>query len=154
MTQYLLDTNIILRFCNAADTDHGLVVAAIAQLLNQGDDCVLTAQVLIEFWVVATRPAEVNGLGWTTDEVKAVIEQLLLQFLLLEESPEIFSTWLDFVSKNKIKGKRTHDSRIIAAMLTRQITHLLTLNPSDFRDASGSGIIVIHPQTLSNSQSN
>jgi hypothetical protein len=43
MTQYLLDTNIILRFCNAADTDHALIVEAIAQLLSQGDDCVLTA---------------------------------------------------------------------------------------------------------------
>jgi predicted nucleic acid-binding protein len=71
MTQYLLDTNVISRFCNAADVDHALVIEAIAQLLNQGDDCVLTPQVLIEFWVVATRPTEVNGLGWTAEETTA-----------------------------------------------------------------------------------
>jgi predicted nucleic acid-binding protein len=29
MMQYLLDTNIILRFCNAADAEHTLMVEAI-----------------------------------------------------------------------------------------------------------------------------
>ena len=32
--------------------------------MTQGDECFLTAQVLVELWVVATRPVEVNSLGW------------------------------------------------------------------------------------------
>ena len=43
-------------------------------------------------------------------------------------------------------GKRTHDARIIAAMLAHGITHLLTFNPSDF--AGISSITIIHPQDL------
>jgi len=43
-------------------------------------------------------------------------------------------------------GKRTHDARIIAAMLANGITHLLTFNPSDFTDISS--ITTIHPQDL------
>jgi hypothetical protein len=37
-------------------------------------------------------------------------------------------------------------------MLTQQITHLLTLNPSDFSVTPG--ISIVHPQTLRNSQHN
>lgn len=64
MTKYLLDTNVVLRFCNPSDVQHNLATDAISCLLTQGDECFLTAQVLVELWVVATRPVEVNGLGW------------------------------------------------------------------------------------------
>ena len=47
---------------------------------------------------------------------------------------------------NRVKGKRTHDARIIAAMLANRITHLLTFNPSDF--AGISSITIIHPQDV------
>lgn len=90
MTRYLLDTNIVLRFCNRSDLDHPLAVDAVTQLLNQGDECFLTAQVLIEFWVVATRPVEVNGLGWTTEQVHDIIQQLLLQFPLNDKFGNFF----------------------------------------------------------------
>ncbi|ELS44869.1 hypothetical protein C789_5347 [Microcystis aeruginosa FACHB-905 = DIANCHI905] len=33
-------------------------------------------------------------------------------------------------------GKRTHDVRLVAAMLANEITHLLTFNPSDFAGIS------------------
>lgn len=90
MTRYLLDTNVVLRFCNHSDVQHHLAIEAIYRLLNQADECFLTAQVLIELWVVATRPVEVNGLGWTTEKTRSTIDQLLNRFPLLEEPPEIF----------------------------------------------------------------
>ena len=43
----------------------------------QGNECYLTAQVLIELWVVATRLVEVNGLGWSIEQTRQVIDQLL-----------------------------------------------------------------------------
>jgi len=64
----------------------------------------------------------------------------------LEETPQIFPNWLNLVTTNKVMGKRTHDARIVAAMLANGITHLLTFNPSDF--AGISSITVIHPQDL------
>ncbi|MBW4539356.1 MAG: hypothetical protein KME43_09430 [Myxacorys chilensis ATA2-1-KO14] len=48
----------------------------------------------------------------------------------------------------RVMGKRTHDLRLIAVMLTHQITYLLTLNPRDF--PSDSGITIVQPQNLSN----
>jgi hypothetical protein len=42
--------------------------------------------------------------------------------------------------------KRTHDIRIVAAMLANEITHLLTFNPKDFSGIAS--ITVIQPQDL------
>jgi predicted nucleic acid-binding protein len=65
MPKYLLDTNILLRLSNPTDTQHELATAAVATLLSRGDECYVTAQVLVELWVVATRPVDVHGLGWS-----------------------------------------------------------------------------------------
>lgn len=146
MTRYLLDTNVVMRFCNPSDVQHQLATDAISRLLLQSNECLLATQVIIEFWVVATRPTQVNGLGWTIEQTRSTIDQLLDRFPLLEESPQIFPNWLNLVTTNRVMGKRTHDARIIAAMLANGITHLLTFNPSDFTGISS--ITTICPQDL------
>jgi predicted nucleic acid-binding protein len=85
--RYLLDTNIILRFCNPSDIQHELVTEAVATLLAQGNECYLTPQVLIEMWVVATRPTDVNGLGWSSAYTRNVIDELCKRFPLAEDGP-------------------------------------------------------------------
>jgi predicted nucleic acid-binding protein len=119
-------------------------------LLSQGDECYLTAQVLVELWVVATRPVDVNGLGWPIAQVRGAIEQLLDQFPLASENPQIFPAGLELVTTQQIHGKRTHDARIIAVMLSNDIRHILTLNPKDFLGVSD--ITIVHPQTIAASQ--
>ncbi|WP_017299554.1 type II toxin-antitoxin system VapC family toxin [Nodosilinea nodulosa] len=146
MVSYLLDTNIVLRFSNPSDEQHELATAAVESLLMQGNECYLTAQVLIELWVVATRPVDVNGLGWSIEQTREVIDQLIDRFPLVEEGPQVFSTWLSFVSENKIKGKRTHDARIAAVMSVSDISHVLTLNPTDF--SGFPGVSVVGPQDI------
>ncbi|MBD1878468.1 type II toxin-antitoxin system VapC family toxin [Coleofasciculus sp. FACHB-T130] len=142
MTRYLLDTNVVLRLCSPTDVQHSLAIDAISCLLTQEDECFLTAQVLVEFWVVATRPIEVNGLGWAVEQTRNTVDQLLDRFPLLEEIPQIFPNWLDLVTINKVMGKRTHDVRIVAVMLAHGVTHLLTFNPRDFAGISGIKIML------------
>jgi predicted nucleic acid-binding protein len=146
MTCYLLDTNILLRASDPSSPSYTLAVEAVSRLLSQGDECVITAQVLIEFWVVATRPVAVNGLGWSVEQTSHKIQQLLAQFPLLEETPQIFTNWLEVVTTAQVMGKRTHDARLLAIMLANGVTHLLTLNPSDFNSAAN--ITIVHPQEL------
>ena len=86
MTKYLLDTNVVLRFSNPADSQYDLATEAVATLLLQGNECYLTAQVLIELWVVATRPMDVNGLGWSVEQTHNLIEQLLNRFPMADET--------------------------------------------------------------------
>lgn len=62
MIKYLLDTNILLRAADVSSFTHSLANEAIAQIIADGNKCVITSQVLVEFWVVATGPTDVNGL--------------------------------------------------------------------------------------------
>jgi predicted nucleic acid-binding protein len=146
MTSYLLDTNIILRFANTHSSESEMINNAIFQILLQGGQCFITSQVLIEFWVVATRPVAVNGLGWTPEETERAVQMLLNQFDLLEETPDIFPIWLSLATTHKISGKRTHDLRIQAVVLAHNISHILTLNPKDFVKVEG--ITIIHPNSI------
>ncbi len=132
MIQYLLDPNILLRSADRSSTQHPLATESVAQLLEEGNECVITSQVLIEFWVVATRPLEVNGLGWSIQQTQSYLNQLLDDFTLVEETPAIFTEWFQLVTAHKIKGKRTHDLRILAVMKAHALSHLLTFNPEDF----------------------
>lgn len=146
MANYLLDTNIVLRISNPSDAQHDLVTEAVATLLQQGHECYLMPQVLIELWVVATRPTDVNGLGWSTEYTRGIIDQLLNRFPLATDLPQIFSTWLDLVTDKQVSGKRTHDARIVAAMLVSDIDHVLTLNPRDFSTLAA--ITIVHPNDV------
>jgi predicted nucleic acid-binding protein len=94
MAKYLFDTNILLRLSDRISANYALARDATYILIEQGHKCCLTSQIIIEFWVVATRPTEVNGLGWTPERTKNQINQFLTRFTVLEETPEIFTLWL------------------------------------------------------------
>ena len=146
MTDYLLDTNILLRIVQPAAPAHSVAVEAVASILAVGDNVLITAQNLIEFWSVATRPIEVNGLGWSAALVGSEIQQLQLQFPMLEDAPDIFTNWLQLVKQYDVQGKKVHDARLVAVMQTYQVNHLLTFNGVDFQRFTD--ITVIHPSDL------
>ncbi|WP_337886556.1 type II toxin-antitoxin system VapC family toxin [Fischerella thermalis] len=146
MTHYLLDTNILLRSRDIGSPDYNLIDRTIRYLISNNHRCFITAQVLIEFWVVATRPAAVNGLGWTPEETERAVQMLINQFELLEETPDIFRIWLSLATTHKISGKRIHDLRIQAVVLAHNISHILTLNPKDFIQVEE--ITIVHPHSI------
>lgn len=146
MVAYLLDTNILLRMSDANSSTHLLTGRVLANLLRQGHNVYITSQNIIEFWAVATRPTEANGLGWSSERTQQEVQQLLARFPSLEETPQIFSRWLSYVMLHRITGRRVHDARLIAVMLVHGITHLLTFNTDDF--ISIEGIVIVHPQTV------
>jgi len=148
MANYLFDTNIFLRLSDRISANYALARDVTYILIEQGHKCCLTSQIIIEFWVVATRPTEVNGLGWTPERTKNQINQFLTRFTVLEETPEIFTLWFQLVTDYNIKGKRTHDIRLLAVMKAHSITHLLTFNPDDFVPLPN--IIILQPQDLLN----
>ncbi len=130
---YLPDTNIVLRFVNKKDPLHQTIRQAVEKLEQNGEELVIVPQVLVEFWTVATRPTNVNGLGMTTDESEKELENLQKFFRLLPENRRIFETWKVLIVKYKVSGKVTHDTRIVAAMTVHKIDNILTLNPNDFK---------------------
>ncbi len=143
---YLLDTNILLRSVDPNSSNYSVARNAVNKIIEEGGTCYITSQILVEFWVVATRPTDVNGLGWTVKKTQQEINDFLSQFSLLAEIPDIFLFWLSLVSEYEIKGKRTHDIRLIAVMKIYKITHLLTFNPTDFIPIPN--ITILRPQDI------
>jgi predicted nucleic acid-binding protein len=48
MTRYLLDTNVVMRFCNPSDVQHQLATDAVSRLPVQSDECLLVTQLIID----------------------------------------------------------------------------------------------------------
>jgi predicted nucleic acid-binding protein len=144
MSQILLDTNIALRLLDRNAQEHPVCVQAIKNLLCRGSKPCLAPQVLIEFWVVATRPVNVNGFGWSAAQALDAINHLRGLFLLLDDTPAIFEAWLALVSSD-VYGKRAHDAKLVAFMQVHGIREILTLNGADFKDFP---VVVVHPDKV------
>ncbi|MBF2014499.1 MAG: PIN domain-containing protein [Rivularia sp. T60_A2020_040] len=143
---YLVDTNILLRSIQENHPMHESSVQAVRKLLAQEETLCIVPQNLIEFWVVATRPLEVNGLGLSVADALQELEQMKTFFVLLPDTALIFSAWETLISKYKIIDKPSHDARLVAAMTVHNMTHLLTFNINDFKRFSE--IIAIDPRDI------
>ena len=128
----LLDTNVLLRSAEPAHPQHEVAKRAVDVLLDRREVVCLIPQVLYEFWVVATRPVEQNGLGLSTGAAHAEIARLERVFPVLLDSPELFAEWKRLVTHYDVKGKNAHDARIVAAMKVHAVTMLLSFNTQDF----------------------
>ena len=106
----------------------------------------LVPQVIYEFWVAATRPLDVNGLGVAAAQAELMMKELLQDFVLLRDERGIFGNWQTLVVDYAILGKRAHDARLVAAMQKHGISNVLTFNVADF--ARFSGIHVFTPSDV------
>lgn len=130
---YLIDTSVLLRLIHTASPLQKIAVNAVDKLKNENKAIFIFPQNLIEFWAVATRPIESNGLGLTVEQTELKLEQLKKLFILIRENEEIFNKWEILVGKYEVKGKTSHDARLVASMQTSGIENLLTFNVKDFK---------------------
>jgi len=144
---YLVDSNILIRLVHRSDPMHVDAQNAYRILRQQGEKLCIVPQNLIEFWTVATRPTSVHGLGLTIEETSHEVSLLKSLFSLQPDSPAIFSEWEKLVVRYQVMGKQTHDTRLVAAMIAHQISHLLTFNTKDFNRFIE--ITTIAPQSFS-----
>lgn len=142
----LLDTNILVRWVQTSSPDHSLAVAAVESLRAGSEELLITPQNLIEFWGVATRPADVGGIGLSVERTAQETRGLQVLFTLLPEEPALFEEWLRLVESIGVHGRQVHDARIAAAMRVHGVTYLLTFNDVDFRRYPG--IKVVHPRDV------
>ncbi|NES65870.1 MAG: PIN domain nuclease, partial [Okeania sp. SIO2D1] len=96
---YLLDTNILLRLRQTNHPQHSSVLKAILLLKKKQESLCIFPQNLREFWVVATRPVEVNGLGLDFQQALEEIQLLKTIFILYEDNPGIFQQWEMLIRK-------------------------------------------------------
>jgi predicted nucleic acid-binding protein len=141
MKRIILDTNIILRIIDRTGPDHNLSYNLVKRLISEDCELCIIPQVLIELWVVATRPVNTNGFGWDAAYTMMELEKLQNIFVMLPDNESIFTHWKNIVSQG-VYGKRAHDARIAAAAFAHNADAIATLNIQDFQNF---GIQIISP---------
>ncbi len=106
---------------------------ALKTLPRQGRELHLVPQILVEFWVVATRPADQNGLGLAVSTAAAELRHLKAMFPVLPETPAVYPAWERLVIRYEVSGKQAHDARLVAAMQVHDLSAILTFDTDDFR---------------------
>lgn len=130
---YAIDTNILTRGLQPGHPMQADANNAVESLRAEGQELCVLAQNLYEFWVVATRPKQVNGLGLSAAEAQDELKRIESLFRLLKEREEIYPEWKQLIAQHAVAGKNSHDARIAAAMRVHGINHLLTFNVDDFK---------------------
>lgn len=130
--QVLLDTNVLLRAVETAHPQFRAAVDSSELLRRQGHEPVVVPQVLYEFWVVATRPKEANGLAMPPEAADHEIASIQQFFRLCDDACGIYRQWRELVVRHAVLGKQAHDARLAATMKHHAITHVLTFNFTDF----------------------
>lgn len=126
------DTNILIRSVHRKAPTHHEALHALRVLRERGDQVWVLAQNLYEFWSVATRPIENNGLGLTPTQAEKITSRIEELCGVLRDSPGIYDVWRQLVVNHAVSGKKAHDARLVAAMRVHGVTHILTFNVEDF----------------------
>lgn len=129
----LVDTYILLRLVSKTDPDRPLTQSAILKLTTSGAKVAICPQNIVELRVVLTRPVEVNGFGFDATAATSHIAQVLKTFLMLPESPNVFTAWKMIVEQYGTLGKQNHDARLLAAAQVAGCTSLMTFNDTHFK---------------------
>jgi predicted nucleic acid-binding protein len=133
----LVDTNILLR---SAQPNHPLcpqATQAVSKLLRERIAVFFCSQNIAEFWNVATRPAEVNGLGFSQGEVLQEISSIESLLTLLPDIPTIYPVWKQLVREYGVQGVKVYDARLVAVMSVYAVDSILTFNVADFQRYGG-----------------
>jgi predicted nucleic acid-binding protein len=103
---WAVDTNVLLRITDIGDPAQQVAQAAMRALRRSGESISIFPQNLIEFWAVATRPSANNGLGLTIIQAEVQLNALKTMFVLLDDTPEIYSAWEGIVIRYQVSGKQ------------------------------------------------
>ena len=142
----LVDTNILLRMTRRSDPQHQLVDAALAQLAVQGTILHYTHQNIAELWNAMTRPTDRNGFGLTVADAEREVDAIEAGMIFLPDNDAVYREWRRIVVQHSVLGIQVHDARLAAAMYVHRVSHILTLNVSDF--SRFSGLVTVHPNSL------
>lgn len=136
----LVDTNILLEATDERRRHHADAVA----LLEAAASLTLSAQVIREYLVVATRPVTANGLGMTMVDALANIREFRRSVRLLAEERPVLPAFLALLERVPCTGTRVHDAHIVATALVHRVPTIVSLNPDDFT-AFGSEVSILTP---------
>jgi predicted nucleic acid-binding protein len=128
----LVDTNVLLEATAPARDLHRAGRGVFDEWPNRGVRLCLSGQVLREYLVVATRGAEVNGLGLGIGAALDNVAAFLDRCRFLPEDGAVARHLRELLRNFPCTGKRIHDANLVATGLVHGVTKLVTANAKDF----------------------
>src|SRR5437016_10644687 len=108
----LVDTNVLLRSTEPLHPQHAVAVAAVSRLILENTTVYFTLQNIAEFWNVATRPAQNNGLGFSIASTLAEVEKIESLLTLLPDTPAVYAERKRIIVDHAFSGVKVHDARL------------------------------------------
>jgi predicted nucleic acid-binding protein len=142
----LIDTNILLRSAQPNHPLCSLATRAVSKLIRQNDAVFFCPQNIAEFWNVASRPATLNGLALSHEEVLQEVSSVERLLTMLPDIPAIYAAWKEIVRDHKVQGVKVYDARLVATMSVYAVESILTFNVADFKRYGA--ITALHPTSL------
>jgi predicted nucleic acid-binding protein len=93
-----------------------------------------------------TRPQARNGFGLTVAEAEREVRVIEAGMSFLPDSAAVYREWRRIVLQHAVLGVQVHDARLAAAMYVHRVSHILTLNVTDF--GRFSGLTAVHPGSV------
>ena len=127
-------------------TGIALASHAVSKLIRQKDAVFFCSQNIADFWNVATRPADQNGLGLTHEEALQEVASIEKLLTLLPDIPAIYAVWKEIVRDQRVQGVKVYDARLVATMSVYSVEGVLTFNATDFKRYGN--ITALHPSSV------
>ena len=138
-----VDTNVLLTATDELRPFHREAAQLLAAPAGHHRHLAVNGQVLREYLAVATRPADVNGLGLGVRDAIDNVSEFLRWLDLYDETAEVSRRLRELVLTHGLRGRRIHDANIVATMLPYDIRSLVTGNAGDFAPFEDVSILAI-----------
>ena len=89
------------------------------------DGILVAPQSLYEYYAVASRPKDVNGLGRSPEDAARDVLRFRQSFTVLPDPPNLLDAWLELCREHGVSGKPAHDAYA-------RLHGIVTLNARDF----------------------
>ncbi len=128
----MLDTNVLLAATDEGRTEHDQALTIVNDWPARGVALYTSGQIVREYLAVATRPADMNGLGLPLADALANVHAFRGRTSLLAEDAKVSDRLLALLDDVECGGKQIHDANVVATMLVHGIDTIVTINTRDF----------------------
>jgi len=128
----LLDTNVLLAATIPARPLFAQATRIFEVWPEEGIELFTSGQILREYLAVATRAAELNGIGLEPGQAVANLEIFCQRLVILEEDRRVALRLQELVKALGIRGKQIHDANVVATAAVHGVSAVATANVADF----------------------
>lgn len=128
----MIDTNVLVAASDLRRPGHAHAVRVLNESPGVGTVLYASGQILREYLCAATRPTDVNGLGFSRTDAVANVQDMRRRVQLLAETESVADRLLDLLERIPCAGRQIHDANIVATMLVHGVGTLVTGNRRHF----------------------